>query len=103
MWGAAAASSSTLSVFNLCCDGALHFPPLSPAVLKPDLGHRNVQSETIKWISGKIMEDDGEKMEGDGNRRRKVKEGSQRRHREGKLNSLFANCLSFLLGRYTTK
>ena len=41
MWGATAAvSNSTLSIFNLCCDGTLNFPPLSPAVLKPDLGHR---------------------------------------------------------------
>lgn len=103
MWGAPAASSSTLSMFNLCCDGALHFPPLSPAVLKPDLGHRNVQRETTKWISGQMIEDDGEKMEGGGNRRRKVREGSQRRDWEGKLNSLFANCLFFLLGRYITK
>lgn len=50
MWRAAAAS--TLSVFNLCSDGPLHFPPLSPAVLKPDLGHRN---RTACHMDGEIM------------------------------------------------
>lgn len=78
MWGAAAAaSSSTLSVFNPCCDGALHFPPLSPAVLKPDLVHRIMQSETIKWILGKMTEDGGEEMESNG-MRGEVKEWSRR-------------------------
>lgn len=49
MWGAAAASSSTLSGFKLCCDGAFRFSPLSPAVLKPNLGHGHM-GRKIKQI-----------------------------------------------------
>lgn len=55
MWGAAAAFSSTRSVFNLCCDGALHLPPLSPAVLKPDLRHGNIERDNNMDIRSESM------------------------------------------------
>ena len=53
MCGAAVISSSTLSVFKLCCDGALHFPQFFPAVLKPDLTHKNMQTnieENVRMV-----------------------------------------------------
>ena len=62
MCGAAVISSSTLSVFNLCCDGALLFPQFCPAVLKPNLAHKNMQY----W---RECEDGCEKMEGDRERK----------------------------------
>lgn len=46
--GAAAASDSNLFEFSLRCEGALRFPPLGPAILKPDLGHRFPLSQ-LNW------------------------------------------------------
>lgn len=39
--GAAAAAAADLGLFDfgLRCEGALRFPPLGPAILKPDLGY----------------------------------------------------------------
>lgn len=50
--GAAAASHVNLFEFSLRCEGALRFPPLGPAILKPDLGHR---FPSVNWNGGKCL------------------------------------------------